>query len=95
MRRNGLNKQAIQASEVFDDEDYTDDEIRSFIEYYSNMSLIAKQLLIVWRRCFDSFKVVVIKTNIVLIYTNIVDSIFRYVCLKYYRIINRRIFYLF
>ena len=31
------------------------------------MSLIAKQLLIVWRRCFDSFKVVVIKTNIVLI----------------------------
>lgn len=29
-------KQAIQASEVFDDEDYTDDEIRSFIEYYSN-----------------------------------------------------------
>lgn len=56
------------------------------------MSLIAKQLLIVWRRCFDSFKVVVIKTNIVLIYTNIVDSIFRYVCLKYYRIINRRIF---
>ena len=36
MRRNGLNKQAIQASEVFDDEDYTDDEIRSFIEYYSN-----------------------------------------------------------
>ncbi|MFR4733666.1 MAG: hypothetical protein ACLT9J_07135 [Agathobacter rectalis] len=28
--------QAIQASEVFDDEDYTDDEIRSFIEYYSN-----------------------------------------------------------
>lgn len=56
-----------------------------------NMSLIAKQLLIVWRRCFDSFKVVVIKTNIVLIYTNIVDSIFRYVCLKYYRILNRRI----
>lgn len=55
------------------------------------MSLIAKQLLIVWRRCFDSFKVVVIKTNIVLIYTNIVDSIFRYVCLKYYRILNRRI----
>ena len=29
-------KQAIQASEVFDEEDYTDDEIRSFIEYYSN-----------------------------------------------------------
>ena len=29
-------KQAIQASEVFDDEDYTDDELRSFIEYYSN-----------------------------------------------------------
>ena len=29
-------KQAIQASEMFDDEDYTDDEIRSFIEYYSN-----------------------------------------------------------
>lgn len=57
-----------------------------------NMSLIAKQLLIVWRRCFDSFKVVVIKPNIVLIYTNIVDSIFRYVCLKYYRILNRRIF---
>lgn len=56
------------------------------------MSLIAKQLLIVWRRCFDSFKVVVIKPNIVLIYTNIVDSIFRYVCLKYYRILNRRIF---
>lgn len=56
-----------------------------------NMSLIAKQLLIVWRRCFDSFKVVVIKTNIVLIYTNIVDYIFRYVCLKYYRILNRRI----
>lgn len=56
------------------------------------MSLIAKQLLIVWRRCFDSFKVVVIKTNIVLIYANIVDSIFRYVCLKYYRILNRRIF---
>lgn len=57
-----------------------------------NMSLIAKQLLIVWRRCFDGFKVVVIKTNIVLIYTNIVDYIFRYVCLKYYRILNRRIF---
>lgn len=57
-----------------------------------NMSLIAKQLLIVWRRCFDDFKVVVIKTNIVLIYTNIVDYIFRYVCLKYYRILNRRIF---
>lgn len=56
-----------------------------------NMSLIAKQLLIVWRRCFDDFKVVVIKTNIVLIYTNIVDYIFRYVCLKYYRILNRRI----
>lgn len=55
------------------------------------MSLIAKQLLIVWRRCFDDFKVVVIKTNIVLIYTNIVDYIFRYVCLKYYRILNRRI----
>ena len=49
------------------------------------MSLIAKQLLIVWRRCFDDFKVVVIKTNIV-------DYIFRYVCLKYYRILNRRIF---
>lgn len=59
------------------------------------MSLIAKQLLIVWRKCFDGFKVVVIKPNIVLIYTNIVDSIFRYVCLKYYRILNRRIFYLF
>ena len=29
-------KQAIQASEVFDEEDYTDDEIRSFIEYYLN-----------------------------------------------------------
>ena len=54
-----------------------------------NMSLIAKQLLIVWRRCFDDFKVVVIKTNIVLIYTNIVDYIFRYVCLKYYRILRR------
>lgn len=49
-----------------------------------NMSLIAKQLLIVWRRCFDYFKVVVIKANIVLIYANIVDSIFRYVCLKYW-----------
>lgn len=41
------------------------------------MSLIAKQLLIVWRKCFDGFKVVVIKNNIVLIYTNIVDSIFK------------------
>ena len=59
------------------------------------MSLIAKQLLIVWRRCFDDFKVVVIKANIVLIYANTVHSIFRYVCLKYYRILNRRIFYLF
>lgn len=57
------------------------------------MGFIVKQLLIVWRRCFDDFKVVVIKANIVLIYTNIVH--FRYVCLKYYRILNRRIFYLF
>ena len=31
-------KQAIQASEVFDDEDYTDDEIRSFIEYYGSIT---------------------------------------------------------
>ena len=42
-----------------------------------NMSLIAKQLLIVWRRCFDDFKVVVIKTNIVLIYTDVFLSILR------------------
>ena len=41
-----------------------------------NMSLIAKQLLIVWRRCFDDFKVVMIKANIVLIYANTVHSIF-------------------
>ena len=57
-----------------------------------NMSLIAKQLLIVWRRCFDDFKVVVIKANIVLIYANTVHSIFIYVCLKYDNILNRRIF---
>lgn len=30
-------RQAIEGSEVFDEEDYTDDDIRSFIDYYSNM----------------------------------------------------------
>lgn len=29
-------KQAIEASEVFDDEEYSEEEIRDFIEYYSN-----------------------------------------------------------
>ena len=35
-------KQAIQASEVFDDEDYTDDEIRSFIEYYGSITKLMR-----------------------------------------------------
>ena len=30
-------RQAIESSEVFDEEEYTDEDIRSFIEYYSNM----------------------------------------------------------
>lgn len=29
-------RQAIEASEVFDDEDYSEEEIRDFIDYYSN-----------------------------------------------------------
>lgn len=29
-------RQAIEASEVFDDEEYSEEEIRSFIEYYTN-----------------------------------------------------------
>ena len=29
-------REAIEASEVFDEEDYSDDQIRDFIDYYSN-----------------------------------------------------------